>query len=151
GPNPATSTARRGTAMNRNVAFLLIAIAVLLPISCGDRNPTEPDRQSGSFTIDVPASAIVGEPFTVTVTAVADDGTAPDPAFDGSVAISASAGALTIDDLARADGVGTATVAVFGATGRITLSVADAADPSRTGSAAVDISAAGEAGLQITS
>lgn len=138
--------------MNRTVAFGLIAVAALLPISCGDRSPTEPDpQQSGSFNVSVPAAALTGEPFTVTVTAVSDEGVAPDPSFDAAVSISASAGTLTIDDMTLQDGVGTATVAVFGTTGRITLSVADPADATRTGSASLDIAAAGEAGLQITS
>jgi hypothetical protein len=101
------------------VVFLLAALSA----TCGDSpSPLEPViPATGSFEIEAPASVYAEQPFTVTVMAVATDGTRPDPDFNGSVSLSASAGTVAPASLTLVNGVGTGDVTLSGQAGSVNL------------------------------
>jgi hypothetical protein len=109
--------------MNRYTVLLVTAIPLLLLAACTDRKgPTEPEPPpTGSFELVLPEAVYEGQPFSLTVTAVAKDGTKPDAAFSGTVTLSASSGNITPASLTLSNGVGTADVTLSGFAGSLSL------------------------------
>lgn len=96
------------------VLFMLIALAAFVFPSCDDS--TEPKLEIetlASFRIAVPDTVTTGESFSLTVTAVGDQGTRPFD-FDGYVVLTASDGSVTPDSLALAGGTGSGQVVLSG-------------------------------------
>jgi hypothetical protein len=113
--------------------LLVVFLLAILSATCSD-SPTAPPAiapATGSFEIDAPASVYAEQPFGITVTAVATDGTRPDADFNGTVTLSASPGTVTPGSLTLVNGVGTGDVTISGHAGSLSL-VASAGGASGT-------------------
>jgi hypothetical protein len=119
----------------RTPPIVPLLIAMVL-VSCGDgKEPAGPGSTDGpaSFQVAVPESVHAGQPFSITVTAVARNGATPDGGFSGAVQLSASSGSISPATLTVTGGVGTGEVTLQGDGGQVSVTVRSG---SATGSAA---------------
>lgn len=104
--------------------FFAVAIAVALAFALTACPQQPPPETLGTFELSLPTSAVEGEPFTLTVTAVGTEGSAPFQPFQGAVTLTLpdGSGVITPTTLALTMGAGTITNAtVTGITGTVTI------------------------------
>lgn len=98
------------------VVMLVILVATGFFFQCSD-NPTEilPETLE-RFSISAPPTVTTGEPFTITVTAVGSEGTAPFTDFSGIAILTASAGSCAPESVQVANGIGSEEIVLSGTT-----------------------------------
>lgn len=107
-------------------------------IACGDSpTPTEtPPVTTASFDLDLPNDIQVGQPFQLTITAVASNGARPHAAFNATVTLSPSSGSMTPASAAMSNGVAVVQAVLNGASGTVSI---EARAGNVTGSRAITV------------
>ena len=82
----------------------VLAFVVLSGVLFGCDKATEPRiEELASFSVSAPALVKAGEPFSVTITAVGSNGTAPFTEFSGDVILSVTGGIVSPDTVSVAN------------------------------------------------
>ena len=109
--------------MNSVARFIYaLAFVVLSGVLFGCDKATEPRiEELASFRVSAPALVKAGEPFSVTITAVGSNGTAPFTEFSGDVILSVTGGIVSPDTVSVANGTSSIEVVFSGGSGLQTL------------------------------
>ena len=103
---------------------LTVFLGLLATAACQDSTGPGPAAEGpDTLLLTVPDMVEEGQPFSLTVTAPAGPGSAPDPAFSGTVTLTSSAGSISPGTLSLTEGTVTAGVTLGGQAGEVTVTV----------------------------
>lgn len=103
---------------------LTILLGLLATAACQDSTGPGPAAAGpDTLLLTVPDMVEEGQPFSLTVTAPAGPGAAPDPAFSGTVTLTSSAGSISPGTLVLTGGTVTTDVTLGGPAGEVTVTV----------------------------
>lgn len=114
----------RFLSLNRPTQMAALLCVTCLPLLSGCDSATDPGEKPGPgpLAIAAPDTATIGQPFTLTVTALYESGER-DAEFDGEVTLAVSHGEIQPEVLSLAAGTGTVEATLLGAGGTVTLTV----------------------------
>lgn len=99
------------------VVLLVVLVAMSLFFFQCSNNPADVLSETlERFSLNAPDTVTTGEPFTITVTAVGSEGTAPFTEFSGIAILTASAGSCAPESLQITGGTGSGDIVLSGTT-----------------------------------